>query len=81
VGRRELHTVYLIALQPGHLDVLKPYLRESKPDTPEMEWDRNAFKELWRLANDVPAAGIHIIPVIKGYRYDQMLEAACYFRY
>jgi hypothetical protein len=43
--------------------------RESKPDTQEMEWDKDTFEELWRLANDVPAAGIHTIPVIKGYRY------------
>jgi hypothetical protein len=40
-----------------------------------MEWDRNTFKELWRLANDVPAAGIHVIPVTKCYRYNQYSEA------
>ncbi|KAH6682926.1 D-amino-acid oxidase [Halenospora varia] len=44
------------------------YVPESEPDTPEMEWDRVTFKELWKLANDVPAAGIHIQKMIKCYR-------------
>jgi len=44
------------------------YIPESKPDTPEMDWDKDTFKELWRLANNVPAAGIHVKTVIKGYR-------------
>jgi hypothetical protein len=32
----------------------------SEPNTPEMDWDKATFQELWRLANDVPAAGVHV---------------------
>jgi hypothetical protein len=74
MGRRKLHTVCLKASHFMSLKSLKSSLRVSKPDTPEMEWDENTFKELWRLANDVPAAGIHVQTVIKGYRYTSFLE-------
>jgi hypothetical protein len=34
-----------------------------------MQWDKDTFFELWRLAKEVPGAGIHTINLTKYFRF------------
>jgi hypothetical protein len=44
-------------------------LRVSRADTHEMQWDIDTFHEMWRLAKEVPGAGIHVIDLTKYFQY------------